>query len=677
MLLFFSDETEAFRSPAEPEPGQNVSVRLRVEKNVPVRVRLWVDRELSGYLAKRRSDKLFDWYEGTIACDEAMRSYCFIVEYADRVIACQSGGARWVNEENPLDPRFNFRIMPGFHVPHWAKGALQYQIFTDRFRNGDKSNDVRAGEYAYGDSHIKHAKHWRALPGTDDYRCFYGGDLQGVISQLDYLQSLGVEVIYFNPLFLSPSSHKYDTQDYWHIDPHFGIIEEDADSPLAEGDLDNAHAHQYITRVTSEKNLARTDELFAELCNEIHRRGMRMILDGVFNHCGSFSRWMDREGIYEGRGEAPGAYRSENSPYRSYFKFDDVYMEGYEAWWGVETLPKLYYEASIELRKEIADIVLHWMSEPYSIDGWRLDVAADVGHSDEYNHKFWRNFRRLVKGANPDAVIIAEHYGSPARWLRGDQWDTVMNYDAFMDPLSFFLTGMEKHSDFAREDLYQDGEAFIRSMRDRSSRIGWISLQCAMNELSNHDHSRFMTRTNKTVGRLETHGSKAAKEGIDKRVFREAVMVQMTWPGAPTIYYGDEAGLVGWTDPDNRRTFPWGHEDWSLVELHRTLSKVRKEHLALKYGSLVLLGGGTGWMAFGRFFGSDRLVTVCNNEEWEQTVFLRVRMLGIEDGSEIVERMRTTDDAQSESPMKAVQVSGGIARVTVPARTAMLLMESR
>ena len=205
------------------------------------------------------------------------------------------------------------------------------------------------------------------------------------------------------------------------------------------------------------------------------------------------------------------------------------------------------------------------MSPPYNVDGWRLDVAADLGHSPEYNHLFWKRFRKAVKEANPNALILAENYTDPASWLEGDEWDTVMNYEAFMEPITWFLTGVEKHSDERRDDLLCNPETFEGAMSHHMSRFEYDSLYVAMNELSNHDHSRFLTRTNGQVGRIQSKGAKTAEEGINDAVMREAVIMQMTWPGAPTVYYGDEAGVCGFTDPDNRRTYPWGHEDQELI----------------------------------------------------------------------------------------------------------------
>ena len=207
------------------------------------------------------------------------------------------------------------------------------------------------------------------------------------------------------------------------------------------------------------------------------------------------------------------------------------------------------------------------------------------------NHQFWKDFKIAVKNANPDALILAEHYGDPSSWLQGDEWDSIMNYDAFMEPITWFLTGMQKHSDDYREDLHGNAGVFWDTMRHNMANFTMPSLFSAMNELSNHDHSRFLTRTNKKVGRTDTLGPDAANHNIKKEVFREAVVMQMTWPGSPTIYYGDEAGLCGFTDPDNRRTYPWGEEDLELINLHKEMIRIHKNNFELRRGSLKELYG--------------------------------------------------------------------------------------
>ena len=414
----FSDETENYRTPAEPEPGDTVNIRIRTkEKNVDAVYLVSGEKKQQMKLINTKDG--FDYYGTDVELQNESIRYFF--EIISGKIHCYYNQAGITRE---IDEHYSFGIVPGFQTPDWAKGAVMYQIFTDRFCNGDPSNDVVTGEYCYINEKVQKIEDWNRPPQAMDVRDFYGGDLQGVMDKLDYLQDLGVEVIYFNPLFVSPSNHKYDIQDYDYIDPHYGKIVHDGGEVLADWDKDNSHASRYICRVTGKDNLEASNAFFAEVVEEIHKRGMKVILDGVFNHCGSFNKWLDRERIYENQqGYEKGAYVSADSPYRSFFRFNNPngwpYNQDYDGWWGHATLPKLNYEESKELYDYIMHIGRKWVSPPYNADGWRLDVAADLGHSDAYNHQFWRDFRKNVKEANPNAIILAEHYGDARPWLEG------------------------------------------------------------------------------------------------------------------------------------------------------------------------------------------------------------------------------------------------------------------
>ena len=632
----FCDGTEGYVYPPEPKENELVTFRFRTAKDDADRVGLVTSAD-TYVMEKECTQGEFDYYTFETRLGEEPFRYCFEVQSGtEKYYYGRCGISREILEY------YNFVVVPGFSTPDWAKGAVMYQIFTDRFYNGDKSNDVETNEYYYIGDYSQRVTNWDKYPANMGVREFYGGDLQGVMDKLDYLQDLGVEVVYFNPLFVSPSNHKYDIQDYDYIDPHYGKIVDDGGEVLPNGVTDNSQATKYKKRTTGLKNLEASNELFIKLVEELHRRGMKVILDGVFNHCGSFNKWMDRERIYEGEEDyEPGAYVSADSPYRSYFRFfkegpeNWPYNGNYDGWWGHDTLPKLNYEDSVKLENYILYIGRKWVSPPYNVDGWRLDVAADLGRSNEYNHEFWQKFRRAVKDANPNALILAEHYGDPSDWLKGDEWDTVMNYDAFMEPVTWFLTGIEKHSDEAREELLGNIDNFIGSMAHHMSNMLTPSLQVAMNELSNHDHSRFLTRTNHMVGRVEHLGPEAANEYVNKAVMREAVVMQMTWVGAPTVYYGDEAGVCGFTDPDNRRTYPWGHEDQELIAFHKEAIRIHKEHPALKTGSLKILGGEENILSYARFKGHDRIIVVINNRSeraevkvpvWEAEIPIKCRM---------------------------------------------------
>ena len=667
----FSDTTEDYVTPSEPSAYGEVTVRFRTGKNNIDKV-FFVHKDEKHLMFKNESDAYFDYYEHTIQLENEKLSYYFEIHAGK--LSCFYD-RRGVTKD--INSYYFFQVIPGFKTPDWAKGAVFYQIYVDRFYNGDPSNDVLTNEYQYiGDKTVR-VEDWDKYPAAMGVREFYGGDLQGVLDKMDYLQDLGVDVIYFNPLFVSPSNHKYDIQDYDYIDPHFGKIVHDEGDLLENGQTENRFATRYIDRVSNKENLEASNRLFAEVVKEAHRRGMKVILDGVFNHCGSFNKWLDRERIYENApGYEKGAYIDKDSPYHNYFQFHDEnkfpYNGSYDGWWGHDTLPKLNYENSRQLLDYVLYIGRKWVSPPYNADGWRLDVAADLGHSPEFNHSFWKEFRRAVKTANPDAIILAEHYGCPMDWLQGQEWDTVMNYDAFMEPVTWFLTGMQKHSDDYREDMRGNADNFWGAMRHHCAAFSMPSLLVAMNELSNHDHSRFLTRTNHKVGRTNTLGPQAANEGVNKAVLREAVVIQMTWPGAPTIYYGDEAGVCGFTDPDNRRTYPWGHEDQELIAFHKEIIRIHKTHKEFLTGSLKYAEADYNVIGYGRFTREGQSLILVNNNDYEITKEVSVWYLGIPKECALRRLILTTAEGYFTEP-KEYPVIAGKVKVTLPATSAIIL----
>ncbi|MGN0205410.1 MAG: glycoside hydrolase family 13 protein [Coprococcus sp.] len=670
----FADGTEFYRMYTPQEDGYGVRLRFRTERDNVETVTL-VTNVMRKTMERVSVDRQFDYYETFVSYPACGQDYYFEVVSGKMQVVYNKRGVM----DGPQN-YYNFKFRPEFKTPDWAKGAVFYQIFVDRFFNGDPTNDVLDHEYSYIGSHASAEKDWMAYPKNMDVGHFYGGDLQGVMDKLDYLQDLGVEVLYLNPIFVSPSNHKYDIQDYDYIDPHYGKIVRDEGELLKNGDMDNRHATRYITRVTDKENLEASNAFFIKFVEEVHRRGMRVILDGVFNHCGSFNKWLDRERIYEGQSEyKAGAYVDEESPYHSFFKFHTEqwpYNKDYDGWWGHETLPKLNYEGSEKLYEYIIQIGKKWVSPPYNVDGWRLDVAADLGHSSEFNHQFWRDFRKAVKEANPDALILAENYSDPASWLDGDQWDTVMNYEAFMEPVTWFLTGVEKHSDEYRGDLLCNFDTFQGAMSHHMSRFHHESLYVAMNELSNHDHSRFLTRTNGQVGRLQSRGSRAAEKDVNPAVMRAAVIMQMTWPGAPTVYYGDEAGVCGWTDPDNRRTYPWGAEDMEMLRFHKEAIRIHRNSSALRTGSFKMLYGTRGILVYGRFDEKERYAVVVNNTKETVDVKVPVWQLGVTNTSRMEQVLMSVENAFTREN-NTYAVKDGHVKIAMPRTSAVILREIR
>lgn len=666
MQALFADETEEYRSPAQANVGEWVTYRFRTLKDNVDEVVL-VEGEDCHSLVLKESRGIFDYYELKLCLKENKFTYYFRLKKGEETVYFNKIGASY-----DLKEEYSFHLIPGFFTPDWAKGAVIYQIFVDRFYNGDKSNDVENGEYAYIGEQVSKVEDWNKYPAFMGIREFYGGDLQGVWDKLDYLEYLGVEVIYFNPIFVSPSNHKYDIQDYDYIDPHYGKIVKDQGELLSQGDLNNQNASRYICRVTDLENLEASNAFFADFVKEVHKRGMKIILDGVFNHCGSFNKWMDRERIYEGQeGYEHGAYIDKDSPYRSFFQFNDEnawpYNPRYNGWWGHDTLPKLNYSQSPKLKDYILSIAKKWVSEPYCVDGWRLDVAADLGSSEEENHQFWKDFRRVVKEANPNALILAEHYGDATRWLQGDEWDSVMNYDAFMEPITWFLTGMEKHSDSYIPHLEGNSTSLIQTVKFFERNMAKASVDVAMNELSNHDHSRFLTRTNHVAGRVQDLGWEAANQGVSLPTLRQAVVMQMTWTGAPTVYYGDEAGLCGFTDPDNRRSYPWGRENHELIDFHKEMIRIHKQYKSLKGGSLLFLWNDYRKFAYARFTKNEAVIVCLNASKEDSYCELPLWRVGLSvDESFKAQRIMLTDSSGYNIGIISSQIEEGLLKTMIP-----------
>ena len=666
----FSDETTNFVSNPEPEKGDAITISLRCAKGGADAVFLH-ELRLGIAMKLNKSDEMFDYYSVTLVITDAIKYY-FTIEIDGHKYCYNKRGLF-----TDIDTNYCFTIVPGFKTPDWAKNAVMYQIFVDRFYNGDESNDVENFEYLYLGMLARKVDNWNAPLQNMDICNFYGGDLAGVMQKMGYLADLGIEVIYFNPLFVSPSTHKYDIQDYDYIDPHFGVIVNDGGDILSFDNLDNRHATMYMQRTTNKQNLEASNALMVKLIQMAHAHGIKVILDGVFNHCGAFHKWMDTEGFYgKVNGYEVGAYHSEDSPYVDYF----IWHEGgkwpknrhYDAWWGHDNHPKLNFEGSRALYDEILEVAAKWVSPPYNADGWRLDVAADLGRSREFNLQFWADFRDAVKKANPEAVIIAEHYGDPSDWLHGGGWDSVMNYDAFMEPVSWFFTGMQKHSEAFKGDMLGNGAALEGAMLHWMAKMPYPAAHSAMNQLSNHDHSRFLTRTNMRPGRLHTVGAAAADEGLQKAIMLAAVTMQFTWPGCPTVYYGDEAGLCGWTDPDNRRPYPWGDEDKVLLDFHKKIIAIHKAHSALRGGSLKFLRTEHGALAYGRWDVQESVVCAFNSTEnsreiqipaWQADVALDCQM----------ELILMTQDGDFSVETKSFAVKQGILTIQMPSFSSAIL----
>ncbi len=435
-------------------------------------------------------------------------------------------------------PRFNQTIyVQGFKTPDWAKDAVYYHIFPERFKNGDKSNDPNPKKRGfYGEQYIIFHKDWNEKPCTaqdnEDGICcndFFGGDIQGIIEKLDYLKELGINAIYLNPIFQASSNHKYDTMDYHKIDEAFG-----------------------------------TNELFKEFVGKAKDKGIRVILDISLNHCGLNSIYFDRYGEHDGIGAFKNGIERPESIYHEWFTFDKELKEGYDSWLEVPSLVTL---KEVDSYKDFAyrddnSVTKFWLN--MGIAGWRMDVAP--WKSDT----FWKEWSKEVKKKNSDALTICEVWWDSSKYLLGNQFDSTMNY-LFRYALIEYANG-------------GSAKKFINILEMMRENYPKEAFYCLMNLLSSHDVPRALYE----LGYDES--ANYWDIALAKERFLLCTFFQMTYPGAPAIYYGDEVGASGGEDPQNRATYPWeedgGRPDYGLLNEFKILVKLRNDYKVLRRGDI-------------------------------------------------------------------------------------------
>jgi alpha-glucosidase len=621
----FSDQGPMFDSDPEPTALSPVTLTLRACKGdltgASIKYYDTVDKSFHWIPMRRVSSDptgIFDYWRGTVPASSSEKDYRFQVNDGSATAWLNAAG---ITSSEPSSG--DFFIIPGFKTPDWMKNGVMYQIFPDRFYDGNTSNDVSNGEYTFaGCATEHHAWGTSVFPEVDGCRTevFFGGDLAGIDQKLSYIKrTLGADIIYLNPIFKSPTNHKYDTQDYYEVDPAFG-----------------------------------TSSTLRHLIADIHGRsnGPRgyIILDGVFNHSGDSNCWFGKETYGSVSCSPPGAYRSRSSPYYRYYTFQS-WPDTYSSFFGFGGMPKLDYGASgSAVRNQIygtaSSVMQTYLSHPYGIDGWRLDVAQslDAGGnagSDATNHQIMREMRSAVLSVNPNAEILGEYWGDPSPWLDdGKEWDGAMNYNGFTRPVSEWIC----HEDEAGRSASVDESALDRWLHASRAELPVDVQETMTNELGTHDTIRFATRC-----------------GGDARKTRLGLILQLTYVGTPTIYYGDEYGMQGGPDPDDRRTLDWSRANTGneAVALTHKLISIRNRYPALRTGSYMTLvtDDAHGIYAFGRFDTKHHIAVVLNNAGDTQTVTLPAYQLSLTNGSRVTDLL-TGDTYQVSDGDVTVSVKG-------------------
>ncbi len=442
-----------------------------------------------------------------------------------------------------------------FETPAWVHDAVFYQIFPDRFAQSKKvikPNNLEP---------------WSSPPSVYGYK---GGDLFGVYEKLDYLQDLGINAIYFNPIFQSASNHRYHTHDYMKVDPMLG-----------------------------------GDKALKTLLRGAHKRGIRVILDGVFNHASrGFFQFND---ILENQ---------QKSAYLDWFDIRGFPLNAYQGkpnyrcWWNLPALPEFNTD-NPQVRSYIFSVAKYWIDQ--GIDGWRLDVPGEID-----DDRFWQDFRQVVKNANPQAYITGEIASDASRWLQGDQFDAVMNY-LLTYAIWLYFGGADANPQLFGQWLSHapgleilDLAGFVKHVQDLLTAYPKVAVLAQLNLLDSHDTARCLSLFN---GR--------------KDLFLLAVLFYMTYPGAPSVYYGDEIGLQGGQDPECRKTFPWDSSQWdaTILGFYQKCISLRHAHPALRTGDFVTVYAKDDVMAYVRRLEHNQLLVAFNRSD--QTIHLDVPVADI------------------------------------------------
>jgi len=579
-ILYDSKQTQ-FKTPfGTLTPNETCTLHIHIPSSVQAtKVTLNLLHQDNSYaqspelhLLERRG--LYDIFEGTFSLSHTgLFFYYFYIHKAD-------GGFRLFKQGDDTNMEagtmWQISCIPSdFHTPDWAKGAIIYQIFPDRFNKVGKPNhDGKLEPYTVHENWYEEVS-WQPTPdGIVLNNDFYGGNFKGITAKMDYIASLGTTILYLNPIGKAFSSHRYDTGDYKVPDPMLGTMED-----------------------------------FSELCRTAHSHGIKVILDGVYSHTGSDSRYFNRQGSFPD----VGAYQSQQSPYYSWYTFHQ-WPNNYNSWWSFNTLPTLNKMDPSFIQYIISDddsVIAHWLKA--GCDGFRLDVA------DELPDEFLKLLYDRVKELNPDALVLGEvwedasnktAYNKRRTYFTNAELDSVMNYP-FRTAILNFMRG--------RDSGYALKNTVMSIVENYPPEV----VQCNMNLLGTHDTPRILTalvddfdgsREEKAKRRLSRNSLEVARDRLMMASF-----LQYTLPGSPSIYYGDEALMEGYKDPFNRRSFPWGREDLEMQNHFKRLGKMRKQYDALRLGNITFFEAGDKKLGFIRSYQGKELEVYVNRsgDPWD------------------------------------------------------------
>ncbi|WP_244835156.1 alpha-amylase family glycosyl hydrolase [Clostridium sp. BJN0001] len=586
----YSDGSKYFVSNPLPKKGEEITIKIRTFSDAPIDG-IFLRTKLNGVerLFEMKDKEIKDglcYYSCKVTCYEDMLHYHFYILTKDKIYYYTQMN---ITDYMP-DETYDFKILYNYDQPQWVKNAVFYQIFPERFCNGNKENDVKTGEYKFDGYEATKVDDWDKAPENyEKAHCldFYGGDLEGIIQKIPYLKELGVTALYLNPIFYAATVHKYDCLDYFHVDPHFG-----------------------------------GDEALAELSKKLHENGMKLIIDVSINHTGTANKWFNKEGIFFDK--SVGAYNNKDSKERKYYFFNND--NTYKAWFDVETLPTLNY-TSQELRDVIFasedSLVKKWLKPPYNIDGWRFDVADIMARNDEIqlHHVIWPKIRKSIKEVNKDAYVLAEDWCDQAEFLKGNEWDSAMNYYGFGRPVRCFVGESDLHQrnneKLLKHAKKDNARMFSSRIKEHLFKLPFTIWQNQFNLFDSHDTPRL-------------HNNK----DISFNDYRAAVIMLFTMVGAADMYYGDEASIDGRIDETEgcRYPMPWSknYTDSETFKLYKNLAHLKTSEEALSDGGFKILSDDDYVFSFARFTQEDLFIVICSTDDEERKVKIDTRIFGKE-----------------------------------------------
>ena len=595
----YSDGSKFFISNPYPKQGETIKIRLRVYHNEDLDHVLLKSkehgRETFYEMEVVETKGNLDYYETSVTVDEEIFHYHFyLVANNDTIYYSQYRIQDYIPDEV-----HDFKILVDYEAPKWLKDTVFYQIYPDRFNSARDDLGVKEGEYSLDGEATRVYTDWSesALEYDEGRNVdFYNGDLYGIIEKLDYIQDLGANAIYLNPIFYAPSAHRFDTLDFYEVDPHLG-----------------------------------GNEAFEELMQAVHDRDMHLVLDVSIDHTSSDAKWFNRDCIFYPK--SVGAYHNPEAKEREYFTFNED--NTYEAWDDIPTMPKLNFESEAlrdVLYKDEDSVVKYWLKEPYKIDGWRFDVADVMAHDKSLRvyYEVWQELFDEIKDTNPEAMILAEDWGDCSELFFANGYDSTMNYFGFTRPVREFLG--EKDLFSQRQEILNniDSTLSARQMLDRMVQaISLVPYQVSLqqfNLLDSHDVLRIYN-----------------KPDISLKAYYGALNFLFTFPGTPNVYYGDERLLPGHYTTVEGARFAM---DFSEIEdedarenfkRYKKLAQLKRSEAALIDGGFMPLYADETVAAFARFSSEKTFISIISKDKEEKEISLDLDYLGFAEDAQISE----------------------------------------